>query len=126
MLLFIDNIICDIQANNVLEQLFFDLSKFVAKLINKNIDLLDINKSRIVKSKEQSIEAKNKKATIIKVEKTKRKSTRKNLFDFKYIDAAIKVLRNSKYTIKRDKRDRRDRKVKKNRENNCNKAIQNK
>ncbi len=55
---------------------------------------------------------KYKKDTIIKTKKTKTKSTRRDLFNFKYISIIIKVLRNNKYAIKRD--------------NSCNKVKQRK
>jgi len=57
-------------------------------------------------------ETRNKKNTITRTKEIKTKSTRRNLFSFKYIDTIIKVLRNSKYAIKRN--------------NNCNKAKQKK
>ena len=80
------------------------MSKFVAKFINKNIDLLNINKFCIIKTKKQLIKIKNKKNIIIRIEKTKTKCTRKNLCDFKYIDAAIKILRCNKYVVNKNKK----------------------
>ncbi len=90
------------------------MSKFVAKFINKNIDLLNINKFCIIKTKKQLIKIKNKKNIIIRIEKTKTKCTRKNLCDFKYIDATIKILRCNKYIVN------------KNKKNSCSKAKQRK
>ncbi len=74
----------------------------IAKLINDDINLLDINQSRVAKTKERLVKTKNKKNIITRTKKTKAKSTRRNLFDFKYVDATIKVSRDSKRAIKRD------------------------
>ena len=65
--------------------------------------MLNINKFRVVKAKERSIKARNKKDTITRIEKTKTKSTRRNLFDFKYIDVVIKVFYSSKEIVEKDK-----------------------
>jgi hypothetical protein len=78
------------------------LSKLAIKLIDNIIDLLDINKICIVKIKEYFAKAKNRKSTIIQVEKRKIKFLKRNFLDFKYIDATIKVLRNSKCAVERD------------------------
>jgi len=64
--------------------------------------LLDVNQSRIAKTKERLVEAKNKKDTITKIEKTKTKSIKRNLFNFEYVDATIKVSRDSKRAIEKD------------------------
>ena len=88
------------------------MSKLVAKLIDNNINLLNVNKFCIVKTKERFAKAKNQKSTIIQAKKTKTKFTKRNLFDFEYIDATIKVLRNNKNAIERD--------------SSCNKARQKK
>ncbi len=89
------------QTSNCIQYLSSNLSKLVAKLINNNINLLNINKSCIVKIKERFTKVKNQKNTIIQTKKTKIKSIKRDFFDFKYIDAIIKVLRNNKDTIKK-------------------------
>ncbi len=66
------------------------------KLIDNNINLLNINKSCVVKAKKHFVEAKNKKFIITRAKKTKTKFIRIFFFDFKYIDAIIKLLCNNK------------------------------
>jgi len=97
-----------LQTSNCVQHLSSNLSKLVAKLINNNINLLNVSKSYIVKTKER---VKNRKNTIIRTKKTKIKSIKRDLFDFKYIDAIIKLLRNNKDAIEKK---------------NCNKAKQRK
>ncbi len=108
MLFFINNNIYYLQTSNCVQHLSSNLSKLVAKLINNNINLLNVSKSYIVKTKER---VKNRKNTIIRTKKTKIKSIKRDLFDFKYIDAIIKLLRNNKDAIEKK---------------NCNKAKQRK
>lgn len=96
----------------MLERSTSNSSKSIAKLINKNVDLLDVNESRVVKSKERLIEIRNKKDTIIKTKKAKTKFIKRDFFDFKHVDAIIKVSRDNKRTIERNKRDDRDKVIK--------------
>lgn len=114
VLLSIDNIIRDIYTNNAFDRLSSNSSKFAAKLINGH-DLLDVNKSCVVKSKNRSIEARNKKDTIIRTEKTKTRFIKRDFSSFKHVDATIKVSRNNKRTIERHRRDSRD-KTRKNKQ----------
>ncbi len=69
--------------------------KLVIELINNNINLLNVNKSYIIKTK-------NRKSTIIQTKRTKIKFIKRDFFDFKYINIAIKVLYNSKDIIERN------------------------
>jgi len=79
------------------------LFKLVAKLIDNNINLLNVNKFYIVKTKKCLAKVKNRKSTIIQAKKTKIKSIRRNFFDFKYINVAIKVSRDSKDVVEKKK-----------------------
>lgn len=98
----IDDIIRGLQINNLIQRSTFEASKSIAKFIDNNFDLLNVNKSRVAKAKERSVKARNKKNTIIKAEKAKTKSIKKDLFDFEHVDATIKVSRDSKRAIGRD------------------------
>jgi len=91
-----------LQTSNCVQRLSFNLFKLVAKLIDNNINLLNINKFCIVKTKERLTRAKNRKSTIIRAKKTKIKSIKRDFFSFEYVNVAIKVLRNSKDAIERD------------------------
>jgi hypothetical protein len=111
-LFFINNIIRDLQTSNRVQRLSSDSSKSTAKLIDNNVDLLNVNESCIVKTKERSAKTKNRKNTITQTKKTKIKSIKRDFFDFEHVDAAIKVSRNNKDAIERD--------------NNCDKTRQRK
>jgi len=74
----------------------------IAKLIDNNVNLLDINQFCVVKFKERFVEAKNKKDIIIRTKKTKTKFMKRNFFDFEYVDTTIKVSRDNKRAIRRD------------------------
>jgi len=101
-----------LQANNLVQLFTFEASKSIAKLIDDNINLLDVNQFRVAKAKERLVEKKNKKDTITRAKKTKTKSTKRDLSSFEYVDVAIKVLLDNKRTIDKD--------------NNCDKAKQRK
>ncbi len=64
--------------------------------------MLDINQSYIVKTKECFVETRNKKDTITRTKKTKTKFIKKDFFDFKYVDATIKISRDSKRAIRKN------------------------
>lgn len=96
----------------MLKRLTSNLSKSIAKLIDKNVDLLDVNEFRVVKSKERSIKTKNKKGTITRTKKAKAKSIKRDFFDFEHVDAIIKVSRDGKRTIERDEKDSRNKAIK--------------
>ncbi len=96
----------------MLERLAFNSSKLVAKLIDENVDLLDVNESRVVKSKERSTKARNKKNTITRIEKTKAKSIKRDSFGFEHVDAAIKASRDGKRTIGRGEKGDRGKAIK--------------
>lgn len=94
----IDNIIRNIESNNNVHCLIFEIFDFAEEklLNNDNINILNINSSCIIKSNNCLTKAKNKKDIIIQAKKTKTKSTRRDSLDFKYIDARICILRNNK------------------------------
>lgn len=94
------------QTNNLVQYFISEVSESATELINNNIDLLEINESYIVKAKECSVGARNRRATITRAEKTKARSTRRDLSGFEYIDAAIKVSRGGKHTVGRDNRNK--------------------
>ena len=74
----------------------------IAKLINDDVNLLDVNQFCVAKVKERFVETRNKKDTITRTKKTKTKSIRRNFFDFEHVDAIIKVSRDSKCAIRKD------------------------
>jgi len=95
------------------------LSKLIVELIDNNVDLLDVNKLYIVKTKERFARAKNRKSTIIRTKKTKTKFIKRDLSNFKHVDKAIKVSRDNKDAIERDNnrdkaRQRKEKKLKAN------------
>jgi len=86
----------------LIQRFSFEASKSIAKLIDDNVDLLDVNQFRVVKAKERFVKANNKKDIIIRTKKMKTKSIKRNFFDFDYVDATIKVSRDNKRAIRRD------------------------
>jgi len=97
----IDDIIRDLQASNRVQRPPPDSPEAAAKLIDDDIDLLDVNEPRIVKTKGRSVEAKNRKSTMTRAEKAKTKSTKRDLSGFEHIDAIIKVSRGGKRNVDR-------------------------
>jgi len=63
--------------------------------------LRHVNESRVIKTKDRSIEAKNKKDTMSRTNKTKTKSIKRDSFDFEHVETNIKILRDSDRRRKR-------------------------
>jgi len=57
----------------LIQQFSFKASKLIAKLIDNNINLLDVNQSCVAKIKERLVKTRNKKDTITRTKKTKTK-----------------------------------------------------
>jgi hypothetical protein len=108
----IDDIIRGIQTNNVLERPASDSSEPAAKLIDEDVDLLDVNEPRVVKSKGRPTGARNKKGTMTRTEKAKAKSTKRDPSGFEHVDAAIKASRGGKRTVGRGGRGGRGKAIK--------------
>ncbi len=111
-LLSIDDIIRGIQTNNVLERPPSDSSESAAELIDEDVDLLDVNEPRVVKSKGRPTGARNKKGTMARTEKAKAKSTKRISSGFKHVDASIKASRGGKRTVGRGGRGGRGKTIK--------------
>jgi len=75
--------------------LSLNLSKLITKLINNKINLLNINKICIFKPKKYFTKIKNRKNTIIQIEKIKIKFIKRNFLNLEYINIIIKVLYNN-------------------------------
>ena len=90
-------IIRELKINNHVEKPASEPSKPVEKLINDN-NLLIVNEPFIVKAKDCSKEAKNKKEVMTRAEKAKTKSIKRDSFDFEHV----------KINLCRDDRDDRD------------------
>ena len=56
---------------------------------NENVELLNVNESRVVQSKNRSIKVKNKKSIMSRVERKKSKLMKRDLFDFEHIEIVI-------------------------------------
>lgn len=69
-----------------------ELEEDVHKKIDDDETLRHVNESRVIKAKDRSTEAKNKKGTMSRVDKTKARSTKRDSFDFEHVEAGIKGL----------------------------------
>ena len=87
-------IIRELKINNHIEKFVFESSELVEELINDN-ELLKMNEFLIVKTKDRSKKAKNKKEIMTRVEKAKAKFIKRDSFDFKHV----------KINFRRDDRD---------------------
>ncbi len=96
----------------MIQQFSFKALESIAKLIDDDVNLLDVNQFCVAKAKERFVETRNKKDTITRIKKAKTKFIKRDLFNFEYVNATIKVLRNNKRAIRRD--------------NNCDKVRQKK
>ena len=65
--------------------------------------LRHVNESRVIKTKDCSIEAKNKKDTMSRTNKTKTRSIKRDSFDFEHVETNIKILRDSDRRRERDR-----------------------
>ncbi len=65
--------------------------------------LRHVNESRVIKTKNRSIEAKNKKDTMSRTNKTKTRSIKRDSFDFEHVETNIKILRDSDRHRERDR-----------------------
>ncbi len=100
-LLFIDDIIRHLQVSNRVQRPSPNSPKLAAELIDDDVDLLDVNEPRIVKTKGRPARAKNRKGTMTRAKKAKAKSTRRDPFGFEHVDAAIKASRGGKGAVER-------------------------
>ncbi len=98
---FIDDIIRHLQVSNRVQRSSPNSPKPVAKLIDDDVDLLDVNEPRIVKAKGRPARAKNRKSTMTRTKKAKAKSTKRDPSGFEHVDAAIKASRDGKGAIER-------------------------
>jgi len=93
---------CKVNSNKNLKFLLNanELEKNIYKKIDNNKTLRYVNKFCVIKTKDCSTKAKNKKDTILRAKKTKIKSIKRNSSNFKYVKASIKILRDSSYCRK--------------------------
>ncbi len=89
------------QVSNRVQRLSSNSLEPVAKLIDDDVDLLNVNESCIVKTKGRLARAKNRKSTMTRTKKAKAKSTRRDSSSFEHVDAAIKASRGGKGAVER-------------------------
>jgi len=80
-----------------------ELEKNVHKKIDNDETLRHVNESRVIKTKDRFIGAKNKKGTMSRANKTKAKFIKRDSFDFEHVETSIKVSRNSGRRRERDR-----------------------
>lgn len=96
---------CKVDSNKNLRSLLNTnkLEKNIHKKIDNNKTLCYVNKSCVIKTKDCSTKAKNKKDTILRTNKTKTRSIKRNSSNFKYVKASIKILRDSNCCCEQDR-----------------------
>ena len=77
--------------------------KNVHKKIDNDETLRHVNEPRVIKAKDRSTRAKNKKGTMSRANKTKAKFIKRDSFDFEHVETSIKVSRNSGRRRERDR-----------------------
>ena len=86
----------------------------------ENVELLNINEFRKVKFKNRPKNSKNQKSFITRAKKKTIKSTRRNFFEFEYVETAVQISQNrdrNRKSIRTNRIDRKKREKQKNRNN---------
>jgi len=80
-----------------------ELEKNVHKKIDDDETLRHVNEFRVIKTKDRFTRAKNKKGTMLRANKAKTRSIKRDSFDFEHVEASIKASRDSDRRRERDR-----------------------
>ena len=69
----------------------------------ENVTLMNVNESRSMKDKNRSINSKNQKSLMTRVEKIAIKSTRRNFFEFEHVEVIVETQQQSREKVRSER-----------------------
>ena len=95
-----ETIFWNVKRNAHIERFFSNFQNSIDEKI-ENVKLINVNEFRIVKFKNRSKNSKNKKFVMIRASKIAIKSTRRNFFEFEYVEIVVEIFQKREREIRK-------------------------